>query len=329
MATIEIRLFGNLSVALNGSDPVDSITGKSQELFGYILMHRGLLHSREKLATLLWADYSTSQAKHCLRQTLWQLKTLIGDRRASGGDLLTINPDQVGINPEADVWMDTASFEEAYDSVRSLPPGHMRAEEMEKLCRAVDLYQGDLLTGCHEDWCLCERERFRDMYLTMLQKLMGYFEAHGQFDRGLEYGETVLRFDHAHEQTHRNMMRLRYLAGDRTGAMHQYRRCRESLDRELDVKPSARTEALYRQILNDEGGMISSPAPLSEIEPSTASLPEILRLLERLAGILPELEERVRRELDAIEQKLSPAEGRAVRTGIRRPLRRVKPAHQS
>jgi len=325
MATIEIRLFGNLSVALNGSE--SAVTGKSQELFGYILMHRSALHSREKLATLLWGDYSTAQAKHCLRQTLWQLKTLIGDRRSAGGELLTINPEQVGINPAADVWMDTASFEEAYDSVRNISPAQMRADVMESLCRAVDLYQGDLLTGCHEDWCLCERERFRDMYLTMLRKMICYYEAHGQFDRGLEYGETVLRFDHAHEQTHRNMMRLRYLAGDRTGAMHQYRRCREALDRELDVKPSARTEALYRQILNDESGMISSP--LSGIEPSTASLPEILRLLERLAGILPELEERVRRELDAIEQKLSPAEARSFRTGIRRPLRRVKPAHQS
>lgn len=339
MATIDIRLFGKLSVSRSGRESSDSVCGKLQELFGFMLMHRGALHTREKLATLLWSDYSTSQARHCLRQALWQLKSMLGNQRSSDCDLLVINSDQVGINPKADIWMDISAFEHAFSTVKNVPPEQLQSDEIEILCRAADLYQGDLLTGCHEDWCLCERERFRDMYLAMLQKLMGYYEVQGMFDRGLEYGETLLRFDHAHEQTHRIMMRLRYLSGDRTGAMHQYSRCREALERELDVKPSARTETLYRQILNDEAGLISSISslPLTEIEPSTASLPEILSLLQRLVNILPELEERVRRELETIEQrfklpierKLSTSDGGNIKTRMRRPLRRLRAGHQS
>lgn len=306
MAAIKVRLFGKPSIVRDGSQSSDFTCVKSQELFGFLLMHRESLHTREELATLLWADYSNSQAKQCLRQTLWQLKAALGGNQSTENDLLLIHADWIGINPKADLWLDTAAFEEAYNSVRSLPPEQLKPDEIDLIRRAIDLYLGDLLTGCYEDWCLCERERFRDMFLVMLLKLMLYFETHGQFERGLEYGEKLLRFDHAHERTHRIMMRLRYLSGDRTGALHQYRRCREALAKELDVVPSTRTENLYQQILNDNVDQIASRLikPLTNIESATASLPEILSLLQELVKVLPELEERIRHDLNAIENNL-------------------------
>lgn len=306
MASINVRLFGKLSISRDGQESSNFTCGKSQELFGFLLMHRESLHTREKLATLLWADYSTSQAKQCLRQTLWQLKTLLGGAGSSGVDLLLVNAEWVGIAPKADLWLDIAAFEETYKAVKSIPPEQLEENEIEMIGRAVDLYQGDLLASCYEDWCLCERERFRDMHLILLQKIMCYFEVHRMFDRGLEYGETLLRFDHAHERTHRIMMRLRYFNGDRTGALHQYRRCREALAKELDVVPSERTENLYQQILSGKSELISSRIiqPLSNIESATASLPEILSLLQQIVILLPEIEKRVYLDLQAIEQNL-------------------------
>jgi len=306
MTSIIVRLFGKICIIRDGQESNNFTCGKSQALFGFLLMHRESLHTREKLATLLWPDYSASQAKQCMRQTLWQLRTLLGSNQSSGGDLLLVNSEWVGINPEADLWLDIAEFEKAYNSVKSIPPEQLEENEIEMIGRAVDLYRGDLLTGCYEDLCLCERERFRDMYLTLLQKLMCYFEVRGLFERGLEYGETLLRFDHAHERTHRIMMRLRYFAGDRTGALRQYRRCCEALAKELDVEPSDRTVGLYQQILSGKGeGIVSRLiAPLSNIESDTASLPEILSLLQQLVVMLPELEERIHRDLQAIERSI-------------------------
>lgn len=308
MAAIKVRLFGKLSIVRDGWQSSDFSCGKSQELLGFLLMHRESSHTREELATLLWADYSNSQAKQCLRQTLWQLKTALGGNQSTENDLLLIHADWIGINPTADLWLDTAAFEEAYNSVRSLPPEQLKQDEIELIRGATEHYLGDLLTGCYEDWCLCERERFRDMFLVMLLKLMLYFETSGEFERGLEYGEKLLRFDHAHERTHRIMMRLRYLSGDRTGALHQYRRCREALAKELDVVPSARTENLYQQILNDNVDQIASRLirPLTNIESATASLPEILSLLQKLVKVLPEFEERIRQDLNAIENNMKP-----------------------
>ena len=50
------------------------------------------------------------------------------------------------------------------------------------------------------------------------------------------------------ERAHRCLMRVRYLAGDRTGALQQYERCEAMLKDELGVRPSAQTEALYARV---------------------------------------------------------------------------------
>jgi two-component SAPR family response regulator len=89
----------------------------------------------------------------------------------------------------------------------------------------VALYHGDLLEDWFQDWCLYERERLQNIYLAALDKLMDYCEASRDYDAGLAYGTRILRHDLARERTHRRLMRLYYLAGDRTSALRQYDRC--------------------------------------------------------------------------------------------------------
>ncbi|MBK6795290.1 MAG: hypothetical protein IPG76_00395 [Acidobacteria bacterium] len=79
MPVTNIRLFGNLSVQRDQRKAIDFTNGKMQELFSYLLLHRNTRHHRESLATLLWGEYSTSQAKKCLRQTLWQLQAALNN----------------------------------------------------------------------------------------------------------------------------------------------------------------------------------------------------------------------------------------------------------
>jgi len=90
------------------------------------------------------------------------------------------------------------------------------------------------------------------MYLSMLDKLLAYSEEHSEYDSGRGYGDTILRYDRAREQTHRQLMHLKYMAGDRTGALRQYERCAAALQEELSVKPERRTKTLYEQIRADK-----------------------------------------------------------------------------
>jgi len=249
---IQVHLFGRFS-ALRGDRKLDKLSSsRVQALFSYLLLYRDRQHVREALADVLWEDCSGGQSRKYLRQALWRLQDAIEeDATDDPVPVLTMEGDWVGINRDADLWLDVAIFERSFRASNGTPDAVLDPDQARTLREAVELYRGDLLAESYEDWCLFERERLQNMYLAMLEKLMSFCEAHHEYESGLDYGTRSLRIDHARECTHRAMMRHRYLGGDRTGALRQYERCSAALEAELGVQPSAPTAALCAQIRED------------------------------------------------------------------------------
>jgi DNA-binding SARP family transcriptional activator len=136
------------------------------------------------------------------------------------------------------------------------------------------------------------------MYLTMLDKLMTYSMEHQEYETGFTYGSTILRYDRASERTYRQLMLMKYSAGDRTGALRLYDRCVAALAEELAVKPEARTTAIYEKIRT---GSIDNSETMAQI-PHDASLTEVLGRLKRLQLVLTAVQKRVQRDIAAVEQ---------------------------
>ena len=90
------------------------------------------------------------------------------------------------------------------------------------------------------------------MYLAILEKLISYCEVRQDFESGQAFGELLLRQDEARERSYYRLMHLRFLAGDRAGALRLFQRCAAALQRELGVAPSKRTIELYNRVRADE-----------------------------------------------------------------------------
>ena len=181
----------------------------------------------------------------------------------------------------------------------------MAARKAEGLRLAVQLYRGDLLEGSYQDWCLYERERLQNIYLAMLDKLSGYCEASGEYEQGQDYSTRILRHDPARECTHRRLMRLQYLAGDRSAALRQYVRCVTVLEDELGVKPDRQTVALYDEIRS--GSFVTAPprpAAGPESKDAEAVLPDIVARLKQLHAALTEIQQQVKKEIRTVELAL-------------------------
>ncbi len=262
---------------------------KSQELLCYLLIHRGRPQLREALAELLWADCSALQARKYLRRTLWQLKAALDCQLYTPSTpTLLIGPDWIQFNPEITAWLDIALFERAFTRFCDVPGRELTAPNVQILQDAVDLYRGELLENWYQDWCLCERERFRAMYRVMLDKLIGYCEVNGHYESGLVHAARILRYDRARKRTHRQLMRLHYLAGDRTTALRQYKLCVSILDDALGVTPTRRTVALYEQIRLDQlvGSVRMPVSPDTPSKVAAAMLPDILDRLNKIHTVL-------------------------------------------
>lgn len=306
MSGMSIQLFGQFIFWRNGEVISGFETHKVQKLFCYLLLHRHRSHSRESLASLLWPETTTAQSKKKLRQTLWLLQSALGLQQEPVHDrLLLVEPCRVQINAEADIWLDVAVFEKTFDLVERIVGQELDAQQVQALQNAVELYQGPLLEGCYEDWCLYERERLQNRYLAMLEKLMSYYEFHHNYDAGVLYGMRIMACDGTRERTHRRLMRLYYLSGDRAAALRQYEQCASALSDELGVKPSKRTTELYKQIRAEQ---LVEPEPTlapTTLDISASSLVETLGHLTQLQEVLTNLQSQVQQSIQQMEQALN------------------------
>jgi DNA-binding SARP family transcriptional activator len=304
MANLAIHLLGRFR-AQSDDKPLCGLDGaRVQELLCYLLLHRDRVLPRETLAGTLWGDGSTARSRKQLRQAIWQLQSALHAQlpnRAIG--LFDVDNDWIRLNAGDHVWLDVDVVECAYATIEHAK-GHPLTDTCEASLRdAVELYDGDLLEGWYQDWCLFGRERLQTMYLVMLDKLMVACEAKKDYHAGMTYGARALAVDRAREYTHRRLMRLFYLDGDRTGALRQFERCRSALQQELGVEPAATTFALYEMIRSDR--LDDGSTPLSE--PITTSPTEMLGQLQHLRAVLEDLHRSVQRDIQIVDLALDQA----------------------
>jgi len=269
---------------------------KDQELLSYLLIHRDRPHSREALASLLWGDTSTEKSKKYLRQALWHLHAALNSDHGNDSEVLMVDHDWLSLNPCSNLWTDVADFERAFSAAEGIPGRQLDTEKARGLKDAVTLYNDDLLPGYYQDWILFERERLQNMYLLMLDKLIVYLQFRGEYEVAQGYGATILRYDPARERTHRQLMHLYSLAGDRTSALRQFERCAQALKQELGVKPEQKTVELYERIKSDQMGHNEFP---ENSHTSTSS--DILTRLKQLQAIVSGVQRRIQRDIKSIE----------------------------
>ena len=182
-----------------------------------------------------------------MRQALWQLRANLAAH--PGADrILRVDSDWVQLVLDDRVWLDVAEFERIAAG-RSTPASeNLPANGAAPLAEAVEIYRGEFLEGWFQGWCLEERERLRQIYLESLDALVAQCESDRDVKAGVAYATLALHTDSARECTHRSLMRLYCLAGDRASALRQYERCCSALRQELGLGPDDETKGLERAI---------------------------------------------------------------------------------
>ena len=187
----------------------------------------------------------TAEAKKRFRQILWRLQSVLDP--GPGRDIPLLLWTAIGCSSiPCEYWLEIEVFEAACTLVENLPGERLASEQAEVLrggrtpvsWRPVGRLVRGLVPG--------ERERLQNMYLEMLDKFMGYCDAHGQYDSGLAYGEHLLRHDRASERTYRRLDAPAPAGGRGGRPLRLYSRSAWLRSKqELGVKPSEPTVALY------------------------------------------------------------------------------------
>jgi DNA-binding SARP family transcriptional activator len=274
---------------------------KVQELLCFLLLHRDHPYSREFLADILWDGDGSAKARTYLRKTLWQLHSALS--AVIKCETLEADNNWITLQKNESLWTDTTNFGSVFHEVESLAGATLSNSQLRATEEAINLYKGELLEGWYQDWCVCERERFEYIYLAMLDKLVDYYEAHCAYERGISYGLRILDHDRAHERTHRKLMKLHALAGDRTSALRQFENCRTILQAELSVEPSRPTIELYT-LIRDDQKIPEVPTNTVPALPLQSSATLLLTQLEQVRHTLDSLHQQVETEIELLQTQI-------------------------
>jgi DNA-binding SARP family transcriptional activator len=249
MDMLHICLFGRVHIVHpNYSEPL-KLSRSSQSLFAYLLLQQRLV-PREVLMDVFWDEHSPDRARSSLTTAIWRLRQLLEPESVRPGTyLITSSTGEVGFNWDSHHWLDSERLERHLHPLLRKPLLALNEDEVKEIEADLTLYRGELLEGMYDDWALRERERFRMLRLSGLNRLMEFYASRNNFEQSIACGREILHQDPLREEIHRDLMRIYLLNGQRGLAMRQYEQCRAYLQQELGIPPLEETEALYRQIL--------------------------------------------------------------------------------
>ncbi len=233
---LHVHLLGTFHIDCDGTLVTTVNTPRLQSLLAYLVLNAKAPLSRKFVAFKLWPDSSEAHARGSLRKLLFQLMNAL----PAPNRFLDVNAQTVHWRPDASFTLDVHEFEHAVN----------RAGTAAALQAAVDLYRGDLLPSCYEDWILPERERLRQVFLSAQEHLILMLENERDFFSAIDCAQTLLRHDPFREQTYRHLIRLFAITSNRASALRTYHACATILRQELGVEPSPATRQVYEQILN-------------------------------------------------------------------------------
>src|ERR1700730_248845 len=248
MPALHIRLLGDFSLIYSGQQVTSLNPTRLASLLPYLVLHRDVPQQRQHLAFLFWPDATEAQARNNLRQLLHQL------RQAFPAVELFLSADAhlLPWHPVTPFYLDVAEFEQtltlADEAARRNDQGPLQAA----LEQADNLYRGELLPGCYDEWILPERDRLRQHHLQVLERLLRLFEVQGDTVSPIRYSQLFIALNPLSEDLYRHLMRLFALNNDRASALHVYHTCVTTLQREMGVDPDPATREAYERLMQQE-----------------------------------------------------------------------------
>ena len=256
--SVRVQLFGSPRVLREGQ-PLVFDTRKAVALLAHLAV-TGTRHRRESLAGLLWPEADPTRARATLRRTL--------SVAAAVGPVLRMEGTEVWLEGAS---CDVIAFEHA-----------LAAGGVTDLQQAVELATEPFLAGFalrdspeFDEWQAMTADRLRDGLAGALGALTVAMAGRGDVGAALGHARARLALDPLSEPAHRDLMRALALAGDRPGALRQYRSLIRLLDRELGVPPLPETADLAAAIRRGEAPPWPGPTvgtPDANARPATASI---------------------------------------------------------
>ena len=132
--------------------------------------------------------------------------------------------------------------------VQQLECGSLESSTTANLIEALSTYHGELLPGFYDEWVFSERERLYTLFEAKITRLLEILQSEGRWAEVVDWGMRWIASSKWPEPAYRALMAAYANSGDMSKAVATYERLTQGLQKDLSVKPSEQTQALYKRI---------------------------------------------------------------------------------
>lgn len=255
-----VEMLGRIRAVLP-TGPVDRFrTQKAAWILAYLALRPGQRVPRERLVDLLWPEVDLPAGRDNLKNALSTLRRQIEPPGVEPGSVLVADRLLLGLNSGA-VSTDVEEFERALRKSDAAEG----TERLQWLQSAVDLYVGDLLPGCYEEWASLEQRRLHERYIDAVQRLGDAYEAAGDLLSAIQVIERGLAADEYREPLYASAIRIHLGRGQAAAAVELYQSMERRYREELDALPPAEIRSLVEGIspmrLSPASPLVPPPSP--------------------------------------------------------------------
>jgi len=182
MKTLHAHLLGRFSLTCDNTPFTTLKTPRLQALFAFLILHRSEPQFRYHLAFTFWPDSREAQARTNLRNLVHLLRQALPNYDG----FICSDSQTLQWREDSPFTLDVHDFERA---LTATPGSGLSRQQLES---AVQLYQGDLLPDCYEDWVIPKRESLRRAYLAALEALAVMAEDSRELRTALDYTRRLV-----------------------------------------------------------------------------------------------------------------------------------------
>ncbi|RXZ82455.1 response regulator [Paenibacillaceae bacterium] len=217
-------------------------TSKAQELFAYLLHHRGHVVSRDTLVELLWPDFEMQRGFTQLYTAIYHIRKTLN---ACGAGEITIQSGNLTEGYALDVSNVGIDVEEWERELLDLEaPQYYNYKRHEQV---MEQYTGDYLGSYEYIWAEHERERLRRLWLRHAQSLNQFYMNENMFAAAIKLNLRIQQLNQTYEASYFELMKLYDLAKEYDAVGEQYWLLSTRLEQELDAAPDEKITDWFKK----------------------------------------------------------------------------------
>lgn len=221
---------------------------KAVQLFQFFVTLRRRRRTREQIVDALWPGADADAGDRDFKVALNAIQRALEPDRPPRAEPRFVRRfgHAYGLDVDA-VWIDAIEMETHIAAAHTAWPGDPDAARAH-LRAAAALYAGDYLPERrYEDWASIETERLQTLALGAMVRLAELSVDVNPLE-SIHLTQRVLQVDPVWEDAWRVQMTAYVAGGNRALAIRAWRRCEETMRRELGLDPLPATRAVYEAI---------------------------------------------------------------------------------